>query len=96
MIKSQLGKHNGKLVLLEVGEERNKEKLEEAMDKNKEFQEKVLHLELEQRLGFEELRNFASLVVSLGSLGQDQVAGIEEDAMHQQSQECWKQDPSFL
>jgi chromosome segregation ATPase len=59
-MKAQLEKHKGKIVLLEVGEESNREKLEEEEDMIRELQEKVKHLELEQKPGFEELRKSAT------------------------------------
>jgi hypothetical protein len=51
VMKVQLEKHRSKLVLLKIGEESNREKLEEEENKIKELQEKCWHLELEQRHG---------------------------------------------
>jgi hypothetical protein len=48
-MKAQFEKHKGKIVLQEVREENNKEKLEQEKDIIRELQEKVKYLEVEQK-----------------------------------------------
>jgi len=77
-MKSQLEKHKGKSVLLEIGEESNIDKLEEE-EMIRELQEKVRHLELKQKRGFEKLRKSVAPTTLVISFGQDQVVFMEED-----------------
>ena len=74
----------------------NKDKLEEVA-KIKKFQDKVLHLELEQRPGYEveQLRNSVSPEDSVGSPAKNQVVKMEEN-VEQQTEQIGKQDSTFL
>lgn len=51
-MKAQLEKHYRKIILMEVGEESTREKLEERENLIKELQERVRHLKLEKHPGF--------------------------------------------
>jgi hypothetical protein len=94
--KAQIEKNKGKLVQLEIGKESNREKLEEAEEKIKVLQDRVLKLELEQRPEFEKLRNSASPALSVGSLELDQMVAMEEDTVQKKYEQARKKDPSVL
>jgi hypothetical protein len=56
---------------MEVGEENNKEKSEEKEDIIKELWKRIRHLESEKNHRFVDLRHSASLVIFVGSFGQE-------------------------
>ena len=94
-MKHQLEKHNSKLVLLEVGEQFQKETGEKKVTKVKELQDKVLHVETQQ--WFEEFIHCVSHEVSMGSYGMNQAASIEEDIVEKNNYEkIGMQDTSSL
>ena len=93
-MKHQLEKHNNKLVLLEVGEQFQKEKGEKKVTKVKESQDKVLHVETQQ--WFEEFIHCVSHEVSMGSCGINQVASIEEDTVEKNYEKIGMQVTSSL
>ena len=59
--------------------------MEEKEDIIKELQERIMHLEPEKNLKFVDLRHFASLVIFVGSFGQDKEMNTEEDIVEQHS-----------
>jgi hypothetical protein len=80
-MKAQLEKHKGKIVLLEVGEDSNRENLKEEENMIMELQDKVKHLKLEQKPEIEELRKSVASIASVGTFGQDQATNLEEHTM---------------
>lgn len=68
-MNAQLQKHNRKTILMEVGEESKRNKLEEQLNFIKELQRRVRHLELEKISGFADLRYSALPAISVGYFG---------------------------
>lgn len=68
-MNAQLQKHNRKTILMEVGEESKRNKLEEQLNFIKELQRRVQHLELEKISGFADLRYSALPAISVGYFG---------------------------
>lgn len=82
-LKAQVEKQKSKIVPLEISVEINKENIAKQEDIIKDLQERVKHLELEQRLGFKELRNRSSPIPSIGSFEYGHVTYKEEDTVQQ-------------
>ena len=82
-MKYHIKKHKGKIIMSKLSEECQNKKLEHEYAKIKKLQDKVLHLELEQRLGFEEIRNPISYEASVGS---PQAVAMEDDIMEEEAE----------
>jgi hypothetical protein len=95
-MKSKLEKKKGKIILLEIGEERNRKKLEEDEDMIMEIQEIIKHLELYQKSGIEELRKSIVQVALIVFFGQDPVTTMEDDIVEQKIEQSNNTNPYLL
>ena len=77
-MKAKIEKQKGKLVMLEVGHECQKENLEEEVAKLKKLWDKLLHLQLDKRSSFQELKKS---IFHEASVGSPQTTTMEGDIM---------------